>query len=467
MTSVSTEAKVGLFVLVALIILAYMSFQVGESTLGLRKGYRVAAFFDNAAGLQKDASVQIAGVEIGRVESIGLKDGRAIVTMRIRPDVELEKDVIASIKTHGILGDKYIELVPGTRGIGYLSDGGQIVRSERQADIDRLLNNLAGIADDVKGVTTSLNRVLAGDEGEAAVRDIIYNIRELSERLNRVVAQNDDRFTDMMINLREASREMQKTFAQLSEITEGINKGEGTIGSLVKDKSTVEKLNKTLASLQEITDKINQGKGSIGKLVNDEETVKNLNESLTGLNRYVTRAEQLRTFLSFRGEYLPDRSASRGTLELTLQPGEDYFYILGLSNDPKGARTIRESTTGGVTTTTTEYEKNRPLFNAEIGKRWKDLTLRGGLIESTGGMGADYFVDRDKLRLTFEAYDFDPDKSPHLKAYAEYRLFKHLFLSAGWDDFLNKSTSSPLLGVSIRFEDEDLKYMLSSTPIPK
>ncbi|MEK7243272.1 MAG: MlaD family protein, partial [Thermodesulfobacteriota bacterium] len=120
MFSLSSEAKVGLFVLVGLIILGYMSVQIGKQTLGLKKGYTLEVFFDNAAGLDRDASVQIAGVEVGRVESIQLQAGKALVRLRITPGVKLEKDAIAAIKTHGILGEKYVELHPGTRGAAFL-----------------------------------------------------------------------------------------------------------------------------------------------------------------------------------------------------------------------------------------------------------------------------------------------------------------------------------------------------------
>ena len=116
MFSLSSEAKVGLFVLVGLIILGYMSVQVGKQSFGLKKGYTVDVVFDNAAGLDRDASVQIAGVEVGRVESIHLQDGKALVRLRIVPNVKLEKDTIASVKTHGILGDKYVELYPEATG---------------------------------------------------------------------------------------------------------------------------------------------------------------------------------------------------------------------------------------------------------------------------------------------------------------------------------------------------------------
>ena len=493
MFSLSSEAKVGLFVLVAMIILGYMSIQVGKQTFGLRKGYVVEASFSNAAGLERDASVQIAGVEVGRVEAIRLKDGMAFVTMRIRPDVNLEKDVSVSMKTHGILGDKYVEITPGTKGEAYLADGEEITKVQRTADIDRLLNQIGAIADDIKSVTGSLSKVMGGEAGEATLGAILDNIRQLSHNLNavvknneanisamlensrqltanlnRIVTQNDEKIAKTLDNLKSASKEMEKTFAALSDVTESIKKGEGTLGQLVKDKAMADKLSNTMASLQDITEKINQGKGSIGRLINEEDTVNNLNESLSGINRYVTKAEQFRTFLSYRGEYLFDKSEGKSYLDLKIQPKEDIFYVVGLVSDPRGRRTIRDTTTGGVTTHTEEWDKQGLLFNVQIGKRWKDIVLKGGFFESTGGIGLEYLTFNDRLKLSFEAFDFSSDRRTHLKAAAEYRLFKHLYLTAGWDDFISdQGNRSPFAGLAIRFEDEDLKYLITSTPIPK
>jgi len=468
MNTISTEAKVGLFILMGLIILGYMSFKVGQTSFGMRKGYPISVSFDNVAGLKKDASVQMAGVEIGRVEEIRLKDGKALVSMRIIPSVNLERDVVAAIKTHGILGDKYIEIIPGTKGEGYLKSGEQIARAERQADFDKLLNELTYVMTDIRKVTTSLGNTLGGEEGEANLRRIVANVRDLSDHLNQVVMKNDEKFGEMIVNLRNASAEMEKTFASLSDITGGINRGEGTVGKLVKSPDVADRLNKTLASLQSIADKINEGKGTIGKLVNEEETVKNLNESLGGINRYVTKAEQFRTFVNYHGEYLFDKSNFKSYLDLKIQPKEDRFYLLGIVYDPRGRRTDKEITTGGVTTTQTEYDKGGLLFDAQLGKRWKDVALRGGLMESTGGVGVDYYMFNDRFKFSFEAFDFGSDRNPHLKAWADYRLFKHVYLSAGWDDFISRHGNASLFGgFSLRFEDDDLKYLLTTTPIPK
>ena len=142
MGSITTEAKVGLFILITMLLLGYMTMQVGQRGVGFKKGYVIDVAFDNAAGLNKYSAVQIAGVEVGRVEDILLKDGKALVRLRIIPDVTLEKDVTAAIKTRGVLGDKYIEIRPGTSGMAALEAGERIQNVERQADIDRLLNQI-------------------------------------------------------------------------------------------------------------------------------------------------------------------------------------------------------------------------------------------------------------------------------------------------------------------------------------
>lgn len=493
MGSITTEAKVGLFILIGMLLLGYMTMQVGQRGVGVKKGYTVDVVFDNVAGLNKYSSVQIAGVEVGRVEDILLKDGKALVRLRITPNVTLEKDVSAAIKTRGVLGDKYIEIMPGTRGMAALEPGEQIRNVERQADIDRLLNQIGAIADDIKTVSGTLSNVMGGQAGqeniggilenmklltkninslvvsnEATIRSMLLNAQELTTNLNRVVVKNDDKVGEMIDNLRGASKEMEKTFASFSQIAEEVNRGEGTLGQLMKDKTTITNLNKTLASLQEVSDKINQGKGTIGKLVNDEETVNNLNQSLSGINRYVTKAEQFRTFLGYRGEYLWDRSNFKSYLDLKIQPKQDQFYLLGLVSDPRGRLTVRENTVGGVKTRTEEWDKSGLLFNAQIGKRFRDLVLRGGILESTGGFGMDYMALNDRLKLTFEAFDFSSDRNAHLKGYADVQLFKYLYLTGGWDDFIsNRGNSSGFVGFSLRFEDDDLKYLLTSTPIPK
>ena len=134
----SLELGVGLFLLIGILCLAYLSFRLGKVQLWSGSDYEVHADFSNVGGLNVNADVSMAGVKIGRVEDIRLKSGKATVRLSIRKDVQLEEDVIASIKTMGIIGDKYISVSPGASD-EYIKPGGIIRETQQPLDIEALL----------------------------------------------------------------------------------------------------------------------------------------------------------------------------------------------------------------------------------------------------------------------------------------------------------------------------------------
>ena len=132
------EIAVGLFLLIGLGCLAYLSLKLGEIKLWGSSDYVVYATFSNVGGLKNKATVTMAGVTIGQVENIQLKDGQALVTLTIHKDVKLEEDVIASIKTMGIIGDKYLAVSPGASE-QYIKDGGKIMDTQPPLDIEEMI----------------------------------------------------------------------------------------------------------------------------------------------------------------------------------------------------------------------------------------------------------------------------------------------------------------------------------------
>jgi phospholipid/cholesterol/gamma-HCH transport system substrate-binding protein len=132
------ELSVGLFLIIGIACLAYLSINLGRIPFWSPPGYVVRAIFSNVGGLKTNANVTMAGVNIGQVESIRLKDGRAMVTLRIQNDVALEDDVIASIKTKGLIGDKFISVSPGASD-QTIKPGGAIQDTQPPLDIENLL----------------------------------------------------------------------------------------------------------------------------------------------------------------------------------------------------------------------------------------------------------------------------------------------------------------------------------------
>lgn len=109
----TTQFIVGIFALLGIAALAILSLSLGKISLFPPPGYTLYASFDNISGLKTGDQIQLAGVQVGKVMSIGIKDYRARVTMRINQGVPIDEDAIAAIKTSGIIGDKYVSLQLG------------------------------------------------------------------------------------------------------------------------------------------------------------------------------------------------------------------------------------------------------------------------------------------------------------------------------------------------------------------
>lgn len=130
---------VGVFVVVGIVALGYLSIQLGRVSFLGGAGYVVTADFPSVGGLKPGSTVEIAGVEIGRVETIGLADYQARVTLRINTGVKLQEDSIASIKTKGLIGEKYLRISPGGSE-RIIPPNGKIREVEAPVDFEELLS---------------------------------------------------------------------------------------------------------------------------------------------------------------------------------------------------------------------------------------------------------------------------------------------------------------------------------------
>jgi phospholipid/cholesterol/gamma-HCH transport system substrate-binding protein len=466
---------VGITVILGVVLLTYMTFTVGNFKWGRADGYRLISLFDSVAGLDIKSTVRVAGVEVGKVETVELSEGKARVTMRIRPEVKLKHGAKATVRAAGLLGEKYLEIIPG-EAEGFLQDQDQIPQSIESADLDRLIQQFSSIAEDVKVVTSSLRGALGEREGEESLKEIVANIRDLSRNLSVTVKENREAFGKTVQNFQEFSsfikEEAPKLVESLNRIVVRLEKGEGTLGKLLTDEGVYAKLDSTLENLNRITQKVEKGEGTIGKLFADDSAYENLNSTLEGFSNAVSRIERFKTTIGFRNEYQFAEQENKGYFSLKLQPRGDKFYLLEVADDPRGrtTKTTTDIVTNGVPSSTTTIESRRKLkFSAVFGKRFSDLGLRAGLIENTIGAGTDYHLLDDRLRFSLDVWDFNSDdpesQKPRLKTTVSYAFFKFLFVQGGVDNILNQRLSTPFGGAGITLEDDDLKYLLGSASL--
>jgi len=480
-------AKVGAFMLIALVILAIFIVKIEEIPFGEKAGrQRVQAEFPSVAGLDEKSPVRIAGVRVGIVERIELVGSRARVTLSLDPQVRLHQGAWAEVTSLGMLGDKYVELYPGPLDAPPLPPG-TVLSGQSPVAFDQVLKTASEIGADVKEVTASLRRALGGDEGTAKLNEILDHVRQLVAETKNLVAANRANVDQTLANFRDFSKTLKEELPKLAEklhqladnvdavVAEnraGVNE---TVANL-KDLSG--RLRISADNLNQITTKIARGEGSIGKLVNDEATVENLNSTLKAvesgvqsLKNTIGRAERWRLDVALRTESLPRVEDSRSAFGFELHTTEKRFFRLELVDSPYGrVRNTQET----VTTTFPDGRKetyvqtkqkitDASTVNAQIGYHLGNTTVRAGLFESEGGFGLDHEFLQRKLKLTLEAYDFNREvKPPHLRLEGRYFLTPNVFAFAGWDDPRWSTRSSLLVGAGITWRDEDLKYLLGT-----
>jgi phospholipid/cholesterol/gamma-HCH transport system substrate-binding protein len=134
----NAETAVGLFVIAGILCLAWLSVKLGKLEVLETGTVPVIAEFTSVSGLKAGAAVEIAGVEVGKVVSITEKEYKALVTMKLRNGIPLQEDAIASIRTRGLIGDKYVSLTPGASD-RLIPPGGRIRETEPAVDLEGIL----------------------------------------------------------------------------------------------------------------------------------------------------------------------------------------------------------------------------------------------------------------------------------------------------------------------------------------
>jgi phospholipid/cholesterol/gamma-HCH transport system substrate-binding protein len=466
MAFMSKEAKVGIFVLLGIIILAYFTLKVGKIEV-TEKGYTIYADFDTISGLDDKSVVKMAGVPVGQVLEIGLEGNRARVRMKIRERVKIPMDSTIALASEGMIGEKHIEIYPGLSKESFIEEGGTIEKSYSGANIDELIRKVTLIADDFKKITESLTEVLADEEGKSSLKEIIGNLRDSTRIFKDIFATNEDKIGRIFENLDRISGDLEEVTGERKEDLKVLIANLKEFTDILKEKTPeiVRKLDSTLG-------KIERGEGTLGKLVSDSDAYDNMNSALEGINRQIKKVETLQTFLDYRLEYQEGPSEFKQYASLKIQPTVDKYYLFGIVDDPVGdvetKTIITTQTPPGITTQTEETVVSDDLkFNAFIAKKFGDFTFRAGLMESTAGFGFSYFALRNRLALNFDLFDFDrANNDPHVKFYGNYSIFKNLFVTAGYDDFINDNNDFRTLffGFGLEFRDDDLKTLLRATP---
>jgi phospholipid/cholesterol/gamma-HCH transport system substrate-binding protein len=431
----STEFAVGLFALFGLSAIIFMSTQVNRQKAAGRDANSYYADFESVSGLIPKIPVEVSGIVSGYVDTIELKDNKARVTIVINDKVKVFEDAGLLIRDRGVLGDRYVVLVTGTPGKTEIADGGEIKYTQSQSDFERLQKTLAETA-------VTLKELLESDNPKGALGNTITNLRDITDKINSMVGDNRQAIDDIVENVRSLTN-------QINQIS-------------TENRQEIKEL---VANLNDVAKKIKNGEGSLGKLINDDTTINNLNSTLEGVNNTLSLFTRVQLKFRYRGEYLMSSNELQNMFGIIIAPGPDKYIIVELVSSPLGETNVVDTiiNSGGTSTTTqTIQTKSGLTFTVQFAKRFWDATLRVGLIRSQGGVGLDYHFFKDRLVLTGEMFDMSrPNNRPHMRLYGTLYIYHHLILTGGVDDLLNQiGGKDPFIGLGLQFTDNDFKALL-------
>lgn len=451
-----SEFRVGLLALATIAAVIFMSLKITSNQSGFGQYVTYRTIIKDASGIFPKTPIKVAGIAAGRINKIELQGNSALITFEILKQIHVTKNSKLKIKSVGFLGDKYIEIYIGDSQETLLQY--DFLESEEAAGIETLVKDTTDVLKDVKVIVKGLKDSMS-PEGEVPpmkrilndTADLIANVKEASKSLQRIMGNNENKINEMVQNLQEFTEELNYQMDRGNK--------DSTVSDLKRIMANVEKIT---GDLQVIVADVKKGKGTIGKMLVEDEIADQVKETLSSVQKIVGKAESLRTELSvFTG--MNTVSGSDTTLGLKLYPSPERFYDLGIATSEFGPdkEKITQTTTNGVTTTEAQKitDKNTIRFNAQIGRRVQDFSFRGGLIESTGGLGVDYHLPLLGSKVSLEAYDYQKKKGANVRVSTETQLYNVFYGKASLNDSFRKDRSATI-SAGLRFNDEDLKGLL-------
>lgn len=458
------EAKIGLFVVMALGALLFLSTQVTSLGKWGTSGYTVSAYVDDASGIEKQTNVLMNGVNVGNVEEIEIEGKRVRLGLLIHEGVKIPEDSSVLVAQESLLGTKVINIVVGDSA-QMLTVQGKLNESKRFASFDQTSDSVNAAAKELELLLKEFRATL-DSEHRKAIQDAIVAFRNVGVNLDGVIVDNRDDLHAAIANFRAMS-------AGFSTTADTVNKDLPAIMERLNSLTArMDKVGDSLETkLPEAVDKFTQIEDNVSTILTENRT--SLKSTLDNAGAFFKSGEEafgkVDTMLSnfttselqmaMHTDYMMRDQYGKIYLGATYLPNPETYYMFDLIST--------DDYSDYYNNPPAKHKKSKNYYSLQYGKRFDDLLLRFGAIESTGGVGVDYFMKHDRLKLSAEAFDFNAINDPrsdraHLKAQVRYQMLKHLELYGGWDNFLNPQSQNLFLGLGMRFIDNDIKYLMGS-----
>jgi len=288
--------KVGIVLIIAISVMFWASLGGGGTSIFDPKG-SFECYFKNVNGLVSGAPVWMSGVEVGNVRSVSFINLDSLRQVKVKCKVKrsiwkmLTEDARVHLGTIGFLGDKYIEILPGTKGLSPIEEGGVILTKDAGDAVamfkagEEAIGEARSVIDNLDTLLYHMNQG-EGTLGQLAVNDKLY--QEMTSLMGKLTILT----ADLQKNQERIVSSIEKTANSVASLSEKVNQSEGTIGKLINDPKLYDNLTAISTRMDSIVNKINTAEGTLGLMVSDTGLYVEMTNLMARVNNLVTDIEK-------------------------------------------------------------------------------------------------------------------------------------------------------------------------------
>lgn len=392
--NLSTEAKVGLVSIIGLAILGWMIMWIGNFDYS-DKGYPVQAVFRQVDGLVEGNPVRYAGVEVGKISGVLVSPQGVVVTMQLKHGTAIPAGSQFTISSMGLLGEKFIEIIPNPHATRSLASGEQVTGIDPQR-----LDDLFGAADqlirDVQKLVNNLNDVVGSEQSKVALKQTILNLQALTGNLEAFSAS----MQRMAMHSEQDVIAMAKNLRGVSErLLNASNQADAFMMQFAADGKSGQELKETIESIHRTAQKVEKMATTLEKEVTDPQTIQSLKTTLKNVREVSEKANHMLTKVQHAkteggAEVLGAKDAYQTNVDFRIHNGTGGFLQVGFDDIGEGNKA-----------------------NMQIGKQTGDFTSRLGLFEGKAGIGMDHQLGSN-TKVSIELIDPNDTKVKLRGAYS-------------------------------------------------
>ena len=298
----SLETRLGFFAAM-IVIAAVLILEMLGSLESLKKGKRIHALFNTAQELKEGDRVKMAGVEIGRVEKIRIAESKVRVTMKLAEGAVVKTDSTATIRFAGLMGQNFVSIDFGTPG-AQPADNGTVIPSAEQPDLNALMQRIDAVAGGVENLTKSfsgdkIDNILGPltdffKQNNGQISGSISNINRVTTQIaegkgtvGRLIME-DTLYTtalNTVSNMQDTATDLRATIADAKVVIADAKAGKGSLGKLLTDDKLYNETTESMTNFKEILQKVNRGQGTVGTLINEKDFYNNAKLTLQKLDK--------------------------------------------------------------------------------------------------------------------------------------------------------------------------------------